>query len=95
MVLLGCNLQVMHTANAVLDTGAGPNLVQESSLPKDWRKHARQALDVPRIHEANNRQLRVEGVVNLHLDIGGQSLRTHFLVCRDFAVPVILGCAFI
>ena len=95
MVLLGCNRQVMHTANAVLDTGAGPNLVRESSLPKDWRKHARQALELPRIHDANNRQLRVEGVVNLHLDIGGQSLRTHFLVCRDLAVPVILGCSFI
>ena len=29
-VLLGCSKMLMHAVSAVLDTGAGPNLVRES-----------------------------------------------------------------
>ena len=93
--MIGCNRHVMHAVDAVLDTGAGPNLVHEAMLPKDWRRYTQTGLDFPCIRDANNRSIRVEGAITLHLDIGGQTLRTHFLVCRELAVPVILGCSFI
>ena len=85
----------MHTVLAVLDTGAGPNLVRESLLPKDWRRLAIRQDAYPVIRDANGRKLNVEGVVQLNLDIGGQSFRVRFLVCKNLAVKAILGCDFI
>ena len=95
IVLIGCHRMVMHSVEAVLDTGAGPNLVRESMLPSDWRRYASSAAKHPRIRDANNRRLNVECVVSLHLNIGGQRLRQSFLFCKELAVPAILGCAFI
>ena len=85
----------MHTVSAVLDTGAGPNLVRETFLPKDWHRYAQRAAELPCICDANSRRLKVEGVVPMYVDIGGQILQTSFLVCKDLAVPAILGCSFI
>ena len=93
--LVGATRQLMHTVLAVLDTGAGPNLVRESLLPKDWRRLAGKQDVYPLIRDANGRRLNVEGVVQLNLDLGGQSLRVRFLVCKNLAVKAILGCDFI
>ena len=95
MVLLGTSRTLMHTVLAILDTGAGPNLVRESLLPKDWRDHAVKQNAYPHIRDANGRKLNVEGVVQLYLDVGGQNLGVRFLVCRNLAVKAILGCDFI
>ena len=95
MVLLGCARSVMHTVEAVLDTGAGPNFVRESLLPPDWRKYSTDASAYPSIRDANNRRLKISGVVRMHVDIGGYELHTSFLVCRELAVQALLGCDFI
>ena len=95
MVLLGCARSLMHTVEAVLDTGAGPNFVRESLLPPDWRKYSTDASDIPSIRDANNRRLKVSGVVRMYVDIGGYKLHTSFLVCRELAVQALLGCDFI
>ena len=94
-VLLGCSQVRLETVDAVLDTGAGPNLVRESLLPKDWHRYAHRLRESPRIRDANNRRLKVEGTVSMYVDMGGHRLRASFLVCRDLAVPAILGCEFI
>ena len=85
----------MHTVSAVPGTGAGPNLIRESLLPKDWHKYAQDVTALLRIRDANNRQPNVDEVVNMLIDIGGQTLRMIFLVCCVLVVPVILGCSFI
>ena len=85
----------MQTVNAVLDTGAGPNLIKESLLPNDWQRYAQRVQSLPRIRDANNRRLSVEGTIAMIVDVGGQRLKASFLVCKDLAVPAILGCAFI
>ena len=86
----------MHSVLAILDTGAGPNMVRESFLPKDWRRFlVKTDSPYPLIRDANGRQLKVEGVVSMYLDIGGRSFRLRFLVCKNLAVKAILGCAFI
>ena len=95
MVLLGCARSLMHTVEAVLDTGAGPNFVRESLLPPDWRKYSTDASIIPSIRDANNRRLKVSGVVRMYVDIGGYKLHTSFLVCRELAVQALLGCDFI
>ena len=94
-VLMGCNLVRMQTVNAVLDTGAGPNLIRVPLLRKDWQRYAQRATELPRIRDASDKQLKVEGIIPMILDMGSQRLRASFLVCKDLAVPAILGCAFI
>ena len=94
-VLLGCSKMLMHAVSAVLDTGAGPNLVREDLLPADWHKYAQNVAELPRICDANNRRLKVAGVVPMYVDIGGRRLQTSFLVCKELAAPAILGCSFI
>ena len=86
---------LMHTVDAVIDTGAGPNLVRESLLPRDWRRYATGDTGIPAIRDANNRTLKVEGAVRLYVDVGGLRARVRFLVCKDLAVKAILGCDFI
>lgn len=95
MPLIGVSKRVMRIVEAVLDTGAGPNLVRESILPRDWLRYRTEETNIPPIRDANDRKLRIEGVVRLYVDIGGQSLRLRFLVCKDLAVKAILGCDFI
>ena len=95
MILLGCSQVKLQTVHAVLDTGAGPNLVREELLPKEWRRYAPKITKLPRIRDANNRRLTVEGILPMVIDLGGQRLHASFLVCKDLAVPAILGCAFI
>ena len=94
-VLMGCNLVQMQTVNAVLDTGAGPNLIRGSLLPNNWQRYAQRAKSLPRIRDANNRLISVEGIIPMVLDMGSQRLRASFLVCKDLAVPALLGCSFI
>ena len=94
-VLMGCNLIQMQTVDAVLDTGAGPNVIRESLLPHGWQRYAQRATSLPRIRDANNRRLNVEGILPMILDMGSQRFRASFLVCKDLAVPAILGCSFI
>ena len=96
MTLMGTSKTLMHSVLAILDTGAGPNMVRESFLPKDWRRFlVKTDSPYPVIRDANNRQLKVEGVVVLFVDVGGVSFRVRFLVCKNLAVKAILGCAFI
>jgi hypothetical protein len=54
---------------AVLDTGAGPNLILETLLPKNW-----ELLRIPglplRITNASGRRIPARGVVRLYVQIG-------------------------
>ena len=94
-VLLGSSKSLMQPVEAVLDTGAGPNFVRESLLPVNWRRYAADASGYPSIRDANNRRLKVSGVIPMYVEIGGFQLCTSFLVCKELAVHVILGCDFI
>jgi hypothetical protein len=36
---VGVSATVLTPVSAILDTGAGPNLIRESSLPEDWERY--------------------------------------------------------
>ena len=71
IVLVGCHRMVMHAVEAVLATGAGPNLVRDSMLPSDWRWYASSSAKLPRVRDANNRRLNVEGVISVAIRVLG------------------------
>jgi Retroviral aspartyl protease len=80
---------------AILDTGAGPDLIREEVLPEDWERYGVANVQVFNFVGAGGRRLRQNGVVTLVMQLG--NLRTHakLLVVRSLAVECILGCQYI
>jgi transposase InsO family protein len=81
---------------AVVDTGAGPNLIHKDLLPPDWIcKETAVAASPVHIKDANGRLLSSVGMVQLPCQVGGLTVATDFIVVERLAVPLILGCDFI
>ena len=80
---------------AVLDTGAGPNLVREDILPKDWDRWRVPNIPLPRITNASGKKILAKGVIVLYVQLGTTVHRVRFYVAPGLAVPCILGCNFI
>jgi hypothetical protein len=94
-VSLGPMASCLNPVKAVLDTGAGPNLVREDVLPPGWERGLIPGQVLPRVSNASGRRMPVKGVVALVLRVGDLVRRVRFLVTSDLAVPCILGCHFI
>jgi hypothetical protein len=79
----------------VLDTGAGPNLVREDILPKDWERWRVPNIPLPRITNASSKQILAKSAIVLYVQLGTTVHRVRFNVAPGLAVPCILGCNFI
>jgi hypothetical protein len=81
---------------AVLNTGAGPNLIRQDILPIDCEYLG---LAIPgvcwQIIDANGNVLSAIGSGRLSCQVGGLGILTDFTVVERLAVPLILGCDFI
>jgi Retroviral aspartyl protease len=91
-VAVGLTRNVLHPIMAVLNTGAGPNLIREDLLPKNWEVYRITGLPLPRITNASGRRISARGVVQLHVQVDGLVRRVRFYVTPGLAVPCILGC---
>jgi Aspartyl protease len=92
---VGFNTVVARPVRAILDTGAGPNLVRAELLPHDWERY-RVKSDPPReIVGAGGRRLKQLGVVVLHVELGRLRARCRFTVVPGLVAEFILGCQFI
>ncbi len=80
---------------AILDTGAGPNLVRESFLPLKWKKYRKPLGFKFNIVDANGNRMLPLGRISLTVKLGNSHLRTSFNVVEILSVPVILGSVFI
>jgi transposase InsO family protein len=92
---VGVSTVVASPIRAILDTGAGPNLVRADLLPNDWERYRIADEAKLNIVGAGGKRLRQQGVVLLHVEIGGLRIRTRFVVITDLAAQCILGCQFI
>ena len=84
----------MHIVKAVLDTGAGPNIIHEKVLSEEWKMRLTQQ-NTPKITDASRNRMLIKGSVLLCLRVGDLRIRTRFLVASNLAVDCILGTAFI
>jgi hypothetical protein len=91
----GVSKAVLFPVRAVLDTGAGPNLVREDILPKDWERWRVPNIPLPRITNASGKQILAKGVIVLYVHLGTTVHRVRFYVAPGLAVPCILGYNFI
>jgi Retroviral aspartyl protease len=94
-VSIGATANIQTPVRAVLDTGAGPNLVREDVLPKGWERLLVPDVALPRITNASGRRMSARGVIVLFVQVGGLLTRVRFYVTPGLAVPCILGCGFI
>jgi hypothetical protein len=92
---VGVTKVVASPVRAILDTGAGPNLVRAEILPEDWEKYRLAGEPLLNIVGAGGRRLRQLGVVLLHVELAGLRIRTRFIVVAGLAAECILGCQFI
>ena len=92
---MGVSTVIVTAVRAILDTGAGPNLVREDLLPEDWERY--RLTDEPRFNVvgAGGRRLRQRGVIYLFVELGRLRVKARFLVIADLAAECILGCQFI
>jgi hypothetical protein len=90
-VSIGATANIQTPVRAVLDTGAGPNLVREDVLPKGWERLLVPDVALPRITNASGRRMSARGVIVLFVQVGGLLKRVRFYVTPGLAVPCILG----
>jgi len=79
---------------AVLDTGAGPSFIKRNVLPHGINHLLRKSTSETKIVDANERQVEVDGVIELSVIIGGRVESVQFNVVPRLAVDVIIGCDF-
>jgi hypothetical protein len=94
-VSIGTTANVLTPVRAVLDTGAGPNLIREVVLPKDLERLLIQDFILSRITNASGRRMAARGVVVLYVQAGGFLKRVRFYVTPGLAVPCIMEYCFI
>jgi hypothetical protein len=85
----------MRPLLAILDTGAGVNLVREDVLPPGWELLLVPDAALPHLTNASGRWMPIRGIIILHVQVGQFRSRVRFHVAPGMAVPCILGCSFI
>ena len=86
---------MLSPTRAILDTGAGPNLVRSNLLPDDWERFRVHTTPSIPIVGAGGRRLRQKGTVTLFVELGKLRVKAQFLVVEGLATECILGCQFI
>jgi len=74
---------------AVLDTGAGPNLIRRGALPADV---VLDSSETTVLRNASNKPMIVCGEVELQVRLGQHTAKTKFYVVEKLATDVLLGC---
>jgi Retroviral aspartyl protease len=81
--------------SAILDTGAGPNLIREKVLPEDWERYRIPGPPAFHVVGAGGRRLLQKGDITLTVQLGMIKVQARFIVVEGLAAEYILGCQFI
>jgi len=91
---IGCSPLASTTVRAILDTGAGPNLVHADVLPRSALDSLRTG-KLPTVRDASRRALTILGALPLYLRLGSLQVKVWFLVATNLAAQCILGTSFV
>jgi hypothetical protein len=92
---VGVSATVLMPASAILDTGAGPNLIREKVLTEDWERYRIPGPPEFHIVGAGGRRLLRKGNITLTVQLGTIKVQARFIVVEGLAAECILGCHFI
>ena len=84
---VGINSTVAHPVTSVLDTGAGPNLINKDFLPTQWHSNIRPMKD-PGLVGATKQAVVMQGVILLHVCLGELRVRVWFGIVERLAFKV-------
>lgn len=84
----------MNPLIAVMDTGAGPNLVNFDFLHDDLKAKI-EPNDAGNLRSANNSKLNVRGLITFFVQIGELTVPVQFGVIDDLVTDVLLGTDYI
>jgi hypothetical protein len=82
---------------AVLDSGASHNIIREDALPQNWQESGMVDPDgmTRSLQDARGAISQNVATVYLQIKLGCEKRQLRFLVMKELAVPVLLGCEFI
>lgn len=86
--------RAMFVVTSLLDTGAGPNLVNNAFLPREWQRKV-VSTPSPSLRTATRETVKVEGIVRTFVQIGDLRVRAWSGVVENLAVDILLGTSFI
>ena len=89
----GINSKSLLPQTVILDTGAGPNLVDYGRLPEKWKKKIKKVKRVS-MTSASKDKMNLVGVIPIVIRLGDLKVRVWFGVIEELAVPVLLGTSF-
>jgi hypothetical protein len=92
---VGVSTVVMKTIRAILDNGAGPNLMREDLMTEDWERHRVPGEPRYNIVGAGGRRLKQRRMLDLYVELGGIRVKARFILIAQLAAECILGCQFI
>jgi hypothetical protein len=87
---VGVTTAASTIVRAILDTGAGPNLIREEVLPEPWARYRVANAPVFNVLSAGGRRLRQKGVVTLFVQLCNLDTHSRFLVVTSLAAECIL-----
>ena len=85
----------MTEQTAVADTGAGSSSIRRDALSRDVQKLIKPLDEEVQVRDANKRQLRLCGQIQLMVTIDSRDQLVTFYEADHLATPVILGCDFL
>jgi hypothetical protein len=92
---VGVSATVLTLVSAILDTGAGPNLIRETVLPQDWECYRIPGPPAFHIVDAGGRSLLQKGNITLNVQLGTIKVQERFIVVEGLEAECILGCQLI
>jgi hypothetical protein len=82
---VGVSAAVLRPDSAILDTGAGPNLIREKVLPEDWERYSIPGPPEFHIVCAGVRRLLQKGNITLTMQLGTIKVQARFIVVEGLA----------
>lgn len=73
----------------VLDTGAGPNLVNDAWITQPWINNVVRTY-LPRLRAAGNEHMKVDKVINLDVQLGYLCVKVWFGFVKNLVEEVLL-----
>lgn len=91
----GLDHRDMPKLHAVLDAGAGPNLIRSDVLPIGWEQNLVTSAKIPGLGDSNGRPIQLLGAIVLHLRLDNSHFQVPFIVTKHLAASMIIGTEFL
>lgn len=85
---------MMHSITAVIDNGAGPNLILQTNMPSTSTDRIR-LVKGPVLTVVSRSNVIVDRVILLHIRIGDVRVKFWFGLVTILSIPLLLGTCFI